>query len=341
MRARALVFAAAVVLSFTTSGCIKKMLTDGQIEATRRASGAFDSLGDFELARNAAQAGLVQFEGMHGLAPDNEDALYLLAKGWVGYAYGFVEDEVEIAEDMGDEDLADYHRRRAKMAYDRAVFYGLELLGHRASGFDQAKKTQQTISKWLADNFTSEDDADALFWTGYGWMARVNVMKNDEELGGALIAELFVGVAMMERAVAIDPGIEHYGGFAALAAYHARPFGEADQAKQFFEMVIAKTERKALITQLNYATKYACPRGEAPLYLQMLNEVIQTPDPDPGQRLTNAIAKRRAKRWLGKHRMKDQCGFDATAAAAPPASAPSAPAAPASPAPAPPAPANK
>src|SRR5579883_1259104 len=103
MRPLVLAVACAAALSLGTTGCIKKMLTDGQIEATRRASGAFDSLGDYEVARGAAQAGLVQFEGMHGLAPDNEDALYLLAKGWVGYAYGFIEDEIEIAEDSGDD----------------------------------------------------------------------------------------------------------------------------------------------------------------------------------------------------------------------------------------------
>ena len=325
MRAPVLALAVTAALSIGTSGCIKKMLTDGQIEATRRASGAFDSIGDYEVARSAAQAGLVQFEGMHGLAPDNEDALFLLAKGWVGFAYGFIEDEVEIAEDSGDEDLADYHRRRAKMAYDRAVFYGLELMGHKASGFEQAKKQQQTLEKWLADNFSSDDDAESLFWTGYGWMARVNVMKSDEELGGALIAELFVGVAMMERAVAISPGIERYGGMAALAAYHARPMGEPEQSKQLFETVMAKTERKALITQLNYATKYACTVGNGQLYLQMLNEVIATPDPDPSQRLLNAIAKRRAKRWIGKKRAKDQCGIDVTAVAAPPPASPPAP----------------
>jgi hypothetical protein len=42
----------------------------------------------------------------------------------------------------------------------------------------------------------------------------------------------------------------------------------------------------------------------------MLGKVLQAQDPDPWQRLTNAVAKRRAKRWLAKKRAKDECGID-------------------------------
>jgi tetratricopeptide (TPR) repeat protein len=317
MRSFLLTLGLGAALSLGSTGCIKKMLVDGQIEGTRQASGAFDTIGDYEMARGAAQAGLVQFEGMHKLAPDNADALYMLTKGWVGFGFGFVEDEMEAAEDAGDDDLADYHRKRARMAYDRAVFYGLQLLAQQADGFDQAKKTEQTLVKWLSDNFTSHEDAESLFWTGYGWMARVNVMKGDDTEGPGLIAELYVGVSMVERAVAIDPELNHYSGLVALGAYHARTgMAELDQAKQLFDTALAKTEGKNLMVQLNYGTKYACMKGDAALYQDMLNKVLAAPDPDPMQRLTNAIAKRRAKRWLGKHRVKDQCGIDL---AAPPA----------------------
>src|SRR5690349_18686650 len=89
------------VLALGSTGCIKKMLVNGQIASTRNASGALDNIGDLELVKTAAQAGLVQFEGMHRLAPDNTDALFLLTKGWVSYGFGFVEDEMEQAHDDG------------------------------------------------------------------------------------------------------------------------------------------------------------------------------------------------------------------------------------------------
>ncbi len=304
----------AAALSLGSTGCIKSTLTNGQISATREASAAFDTIGDYELARSAAQAGLVQFEGMHTLAPDNPDALFMLVKGWVGYGYGFIEDEMEAAEDAGEDDLADYQKKRARMAYDRAVFYGLQLLAQRADGFDAVKKNETTLNKWLSDNFTSVDDAPGLFWTGYGWLARVNLMKGDDTEGPGFVAELYVGVSMLERAVALDPASEHYSGMLALAAYHARTgMAELDQSKQMLDTALAKTEGKNLMVQLNYATRYACMKGDGALYQDMLNKVLQSPDPDPHQRLTNAIAKRRAKRWLGKHRAKDACGIDLAA----------------------------
>ena len=48
----ATLFAAALALGST--GCIKKMLLNGQIHSTRIGAGASDTIGDYELARSAA-----------------------------------------------------------------------------------------------------------------------------------------------------------------------------------------------------------------------------------------------------------------------------------------------
>lgn len=289
----------------TQTGCIKKMLLDGQIQGTRDASSAMNTVGDYELARGAISAGLAQFEGMHKLAPDNEDALYLLTRSWVSYGFAFIEDEYDQATDADDESLSEYHKKRARNAYDRAIFYGLELLGHKAEGFEAAKKNEETIKKWLDENFDSKSDAEYLFWTGYGWLARVNVSKDDP----AVVGELYVGVAMLEKSVALDPEVNNWSGTVALAAYHARTaMSEMDQAKQLFDLALAKTGGKNLMVQTNYGLRYACMKGDKALYEKMLNEVLAAEDPDPNQRLTNTIAKRKAKRGLTKVRMEN-CGF--------------------------------
>lgn len=298
-----LVLGGALVCAQT--GCIKKMLLDGQIQGTRDASSAMNTVGDYELARGAISAGLAQFEGMHKLAPDNEDALYLLTRSWTSYGFAFVEDEYEQAVDADDDSLAEYHKKRARNAYDRAIFYGLELLGHKDGGFEAAKKNEETIKKWLDENFDSKSDAENLFWTGYGWLARVNVSKDDP----ALVGELYVGVAMLEKSVALDPEVNNWSGTVALAAYHARTaMSEMDQAKQLFDLALAKTGGKNLMVQTNYGLRYACMKGDKALYEKMLNEVLAAEDPDPNQRLTNTIAKRKAKRGLTKVRMEN-CGF--------------------------------
>src|SRR5580700_2692550 len=196
------------LLAVPNMGCLAAMATDMQISATREASGVFDTIGDYEVARGAAEAGLIQFEGMHRLRPDNEDALFALTQAWVGYGFAFAEDDAEAAQDKGNDDLAEYHKRRAHMAYDRAVFYGLELLSHTDKGFEAARKNANTMKAWLKEKFTNKDDVANLFWTGYAWMARTNVQKDDP----AVVAELYVGEAMMERSVELDPSFNYYNG---------------------------------------------------------------------------------------------------------------------------------
>jgi len=340
MRSHMLILTLTTALGLSSTGCIKKVLVDGQIESTRNAASSADTIGDYDVGRVAAEAGLAQFEGMHALSPDNPNALFLLAKTWTGYGSGFAEADMQTAQDQGNDDLADYNRKRAKMAYDRAVFYGLQLLGQTDDGFTKAKGSQPTLQAWLKKNFTSKDDAVNLLWTGVPWVARVALMAGDDEEGPALIAELYVGVTIVERAVELDPAAEHYTGLMLLGGYHARSnMAELDEAKKLFDTAIAKTGGSALLIPYTYAVTYACAKGDAALYQSLLNKVVQAQDPDPDVRLQNAVAKRAAMRWLGKHRAKDQCGIDLPGGSASnqePAPVP-ATVAPAAPEPAPPA----
>ena len=305
-----LIPAVVAALALTSTGCIKQMLLDGQIEGTRQGSAALDTVGDLQVARGAAEAGLAQIEGMHLLAPKNEDALFMLAKSWTGYASAFIETDWERALDDRDAGKATYEMMRGKMAYDRAVFYGLELLGHKAGGFEAARKDDKSMHAWVAASFTDKSDAENLFWVGYAWMARANILKGDFDLGSEYIGELYVGVAMVEQAVALDRDVEHDLGLVALAAYHSRiAMAELPLSKTLFDEALEKSQHKNLMVQYNYATHYACVTKDRALYEKLLTEVLDTPDPDPQQRLTNELAKQKAKDALEPHHLKD-CGLD-------------------------------
>lgn len=291
------------------TGCIKSILLKGQIQGTRQGSSAADTLHDYEVARHAAFAGLVQFEGMHKLAPNNEDALFLLTKGWAGASYGFIEDDLEIAEDLKDRPMADYHKQRALAGYERAIQYGLELLGRRAEGFAEARRNAETLRKWLRENIVDKEDAGNLLWLGYAWVARTNVAKDDPEM----VAELWVGITLVERSVELDETHAYGNGMTILAAYHARTAqAELDQSRQLFEKVFALTGNRALLARFNYAARYLCAKGDHEGYKKTLQEIIDAGDIFPEQRLQNAIAKRRARRYLGPARMaevREDCGF--------------------------------
>lgn len=305
MTAAALAIAGA--LSAGSTGCIKTMLLEGQIESTREASTAIDTLQDYEAAQTIAFAGIAQFEGMHYLAPDNTDALFMLTKGWGASTFGFIEDSMEQAEDAEgiEAPLYLYHQARARAGYDRALYYGVTLLETKHEGFKEATKNDQTIRAWLKQFDDPEEDTENLFWTAYAWMSKTNAVKEDP----AVVADLFIGVAIMERAVELDENYMFGSGHTALGAYHARsPMAELDEAKKHFEKAMAIGKGKFLMTKVQYAAKYHCVKGDQASYERLLREVLQAGDVMPEARLTNAIAKRRAKRYLGRERQK-LCGF--------------------------------
>ena len=292
-----------LVLLLGGTGCLDRIIIDGTLQSTRQAARTFDTLSDLEVAKEGAGSSLVQIEGMWTLAPDSEDALFLLTQSWTGYASAFIEDSWEQAVDREDEEGEVLQARRAKSAYDRAVKYGTLLLEQKKPGFAAAQKNSATMKAYLAGFDTK--DAENLLWVGLAWLSRGGVAAEQPDV----VADLFVGVAMLERSVELDETLAYATGLAALGAYHARaPDAELPQAKVLFERALALTNRKALTVQLMYAQNYACQTHDAKLYRDLLNEVVSAGDVLPEQRLENEIARRKGARYLGPPRLK-RCGF--------------------------------
>jgi hypothetical protein len=290
-----------------TTGCVKQMLLDGQIESTRKASSAVNTLHDYDVARSVAQAGLGQLEGMHRLAPGNEDALFMLTRGWAATSYGFIEDDYEQALEREDEPLAEHQLARARSGYHRAVQYGQRLLGLSAEGFQAASRNQATLRSWLVENFDDAEQGEELLWIGYAWMGRVSAAREDP----AMIADLFVGVELVRRAVELDERAVFATGHIVLGSYHARSAqAELDEAKRHFDRAIELTSGKYLLAKLNLATRYFCAKSDRASYERTLNEVLAESDPLPEARLQNVIAQRRARRYLNKEVWQEECGFN-------------------------------
>jgi hypothetical protein len=285
-------------------GCnLERILLDGTIASTRRASSSFDTLSDLEVAKTGAGSSLATLEGYYALAPDNQNNLYLLMTAWSGYAGAFIEDSWERAQDSGDDALEEAEGLRARQAYDRAIKYGSELLERQKPGFKDAMKNSSTINVYLQG--FEKKDASTLLWFGVAWLSRGGVAAADPEI----VSELFVGVAFLERSVALDPNLNWGLGNAVLGAYHGRsPDAELKQSKDLFELSLTSFNRKALTVQVLYAASWACNAHDQKAYKSLLEEVINAGDVLPEQRLENTLAVRKAKRYLGKPRLS-RCGF--------------------------------
>jgi tetratricopeptide (TPR) repeat protein len=293
-------------IGLSQAGCLTKIIRDGTIASTRKASVAVNTIADFEVAERIAFAGLGQMEGFHYLDDENSDALFLLTRSWASVGLGFIEDAMERAEDeegsIGPN--FDYHKRRAIAAYTRAVYYGIQLLEQDHPGFQEATRNAQTMRDYAAQ-WTDKEDAENLFWVGYAQLGKVNAGKDKPEIVG----ELHVAVALLERSVALDETYFHGSGHVALGAYHARnAISELDEAKKHFDRALEISQGKTLLPKVQYALRYHCAKQDKENYVKLLNEVLASGDTDPYQRLPNTIAKRKAKRHLDKSRM-EACGF--------------------------------
>jgi hypothetical protein len=243
------------MLALGSSGCLKKLLIDGQIKGTRQGSEAVSTLQDYEIARSVTQASLGQLEGLYGLAPDNPDGLFLLTKAWSGTAAGFFEDEYEIALDKKDDDLAEYNLLRTRAGHARARYYGIKLLTLHSFGFEEARKNSDSIRVWLHKNFTQKNEAEDLLWTGFAWVSEVQASTDVPEVVG----DLYVGVAMIERSIELDEGLTYGLGHTILGANHARNgVAELDDSKKHFDRALEINHGRYLQTKLNLASRYYC-----------------------------------------------------------------------------------
>jgi hypothetical protein len=300
---RAATWLAAAWLLLASTGCLKRMALETQIEAARDARRAVATLQDYEIAREVTLSGLGQLEMLHYLDADNEDALMLLLQSWTGAASGFIEDDFEAALDAGQGETAEYHRRRAQAAYARALHYGLLLLEQRTTGFAAARGNADQLEAWLDVECHDEASAELLLWLGQAWLGRVS-MSRDEP---AVVAERYVGVAFLERSRALDP--EFFFGLAGtiLAGYHTAT-GDLARGRAELEQLRPQHEGHFLPWRLVEA-RIHCAAGDETAWRTELEAIVTAGDPLPEARLQNVIAMRRARRYLTGNRWRTECGF--------------------------------
>ncbi len=337
--------------SSATMGCsLPKILAKGQMRTTRQVGAALDTVGDFEVAKAAAFAGIAQFEGVRRLVPEDENTLFLLTKAWGGGTFAYIEDEIELAVERGDEAGRAVAIERACNAYDRGKGYAYELLSLRDAAFADHVKTDAALQKSLDENFKDPTGAEHVFWSAYAMLNRQSLCAPAESLTAA--ARL-----MMAHVDKVRPDYKDHAARLTEGALMSRTEVEAacfdpkdptkcgeraKAARKIFDDVKADTNGRSLVVPLNLAARYACRIGDKELFESSLREVLcrdldgyprefaddmdreaegcpemakvkrEVGAPPSELRLTNAIAQRRARRYLSSKRLQDTtlgCSF--------------------------------
>jgi hypothetical protein len=254
---------------------------------------------DWESAGYASPAGIIQFEGLHLVSPDNDELSLMLVKAYMAYAYGWVMDAYEVADQAGDSDLADHHKLRAHFMYSRARDLALRVVSHTDPNLRQElQRDPKSLAQYLRQKFT-KDDLPGLFWLMMSWTSAINNSPHAEDMTD--MAALRV---IAEWLIEQDPGYEDAGAMVFLGGFESsmpKVFGgNPEKGKAYFERALKLTERKNHILLVNYAKLYCINQQDRKLYLSLLNEIMEAGDQGARFRMTNKVARRRAVRALAR-----------------------------------------
>jgi len=278
-------------------GCdTAKLAADSTAELFGRAAPGIEQHWDYVLVGKSFPASIIQLEGILRVVPDNEVIGMSLVGAYVGYGTGWIEDRVEVADIEDDWEEAEHLRRRALVMYTRAWELSKHFLRNRDAGFDDALKGGvDTLQAWVDTVLVEKKDAAILLWAGASLGARINMGMEDMDT----VADLPLAKVILNRSVALDPDFMFMIGKMTMGVLAASEFPpDMDTAKLILDDVLEKTERRNLMVQTSMARYYAVNIGDHKLFRELLQEVIDAGDVLPEARLSNAIARRRAARYL-------------------------------------------
>jgi hypothetical protein len=287
-----------IVLCACTSACdLNRVAVDTTAGVLAAAEPSARSYFDWESAGYASAAGIVQFEGLHLVSPDNDRLSLTLVKAYMAYAYGWVMDAYEEADQRGDYDLAEHHKQRAFLMYTRARDIAERIIARRDPSFpEQLRKDPKTFAAYLQARFGNED-LPALFWMMMAWTSAINNSTDASDL-----ADMTAVRAIAEWVVVRNPGYEDAGALVFLggfeSSYPPALGGHPEKGKAYFERALKLTGRKNHIVLVNYAMLYAVSVSDRALFLSLLREIVEARDLGSAYRMTNKVARRRAGRAL-------------------------------------------
>lgn len=275
------------------------------VAVTRRASPGVNYMRDPDTAEAAIPAALQQMEGLLYLLPDDATLAAAAARAYSSYGYGFMEDHMEEAEFRGaEEEEIERWRTRSSLSYERAREIALAWLDRRhPEGGGILAVQRQGLDAFTAHiaRFEGEEQAVVLFWAAYSWARYISLHRDDMNA----IADVAYVSVIADRVYALAPTYFDHAPAALRAGLMAAAppalGGRPADARVEIDRAIELTGRRNLLFLVTEARLIAIPLQDRALYQSLLEEVIAFDvNSFPEQRLPNALAQRRARRYLAE-----------------------------------------
>lgn len=277
------------------TGCSVQQLAARAVgDAMAEGSSVFESDDDLVLVGDALPFSLKLLEMLLAESPDDAGLLLSACRGFVTYAYVYVEPE---AEQLAYADFARARaaRERAQRLYRRASGYCMRALAGVLDG-DPALLATAPAELLAA---ARQRDVPLLYWSAAALGLLVGVSRDD----AALLARLPEVKALLGRALELeeswDAGALHEFSIV-LAAAAPRP-ASADELARHYERALELSQGHRAGLFVAYAQALAIPSQRPELFRELLERALAVdPDAEPSRRLANQVARQRA-RWLLDH----------------------------------------
>ena len=287
----ALLLAASAAGSLGCSSFILGKAADGLSSGT---GGSFARDDDPKLVGDAIPIALKTMESLADQLPEHAGLRLSLASGFTQYGYAFVQADADELDEKEPARAAEM-RHRAKRLYVRARDYGLAGLQiRRGITIEELRKSDEARAAALGK--AGKDDVPMLYWTLVPWAAAIAAEKRDL----ALVGDLPIIAAMLDRALALDPNwqegtLQEFS----LAFDSARAGGTTQEAaKAHYELALELSHGNRLSVKVSWAENAAVAAQDKEAFEKLLHEVLAF-DTDAlavrDLRLANLIAQRRAK----------------------------------------------
>lgn len=294
-------FLGLISLSLLPSCGLKKTAAGITADVFKAGLPAIEEEQDVDFANESSLSSLKMLEALQRANPKNKTILFMLARSYASYTFGFVEQDILEAKGV-NETLEKNASDRAKLFYGRGQKFGLLLLSQNGSFKNALNGTLDDFKKSLKS--FNKKDVSNLFWTAFNWGSLLNFSKDSPDA----IAEMPRIEALMNRIVELDPHYyydspaQFFGVF-----YAARPKmlgGQPEASKKSFEGAIEYTQGKYLMIKVLMAQFYAVQIQDKNLFRSLLQEVVNADATVlPEQRLANEVAKKRATVLLSKEKL--------------------------------------
>jgi predicted anti-sigma-YlaC factor YlaD len=286
----------AALALFVAAGCsAKKIMINSVARAlSSESSLVFTGEDDPELVAGALPFALKTYETLLEKTPNHHDLLIAAGKGFVTYAFAFIQmPSDELTEDQLAQQQAEH--QRAKKLYLRGLDYLLRALEVSHPGFLNLV-TAGNIDSALA--LAALPDTTALYWGGMAWMGALTADKADIDL----MVSMPRAVGFMKRLSVLDSAygegavdeffLSYYGGLPASMG------GSEKKAREHFNRTLELSHNRKAGPYVALASTVSVRNQNLAEFRDLLHKALAVDVTHRDKyRLTNVIYQQKA-RWL-------------------------------------------